>query len=54
MKTEASAIRRQIAQLERVVEQAEVDQLHPGRVEVLEALLEFHGRRLDEAEEEAP
>ena len=53
MTTEASVIRRQIAQLQREVEQAEVDQLHPGRIEVLEALLEFHNRRLDEAEDGA-
>ena len=53
MTTEASVIRLQIAQLEREVEQAEIDQLHPGRIEVLEALLDFHNRRLDEAEDGA-
>ena len=48
----ASAIRQQIARLEGEVERADVDQLSDGRIEVLEALLEFHSRRLNEIERE--
>lgn len=42
------AIRRQIFRLAVEIEQAEADRLCPGKIEVLEALLEFHSRRLEE------
>ncbi|MHB2211822.1 hypothetical protein [Methylobacterium sp. CM6257] len=49
---QATAIRRQISRLAVEIEQAEADTICPGRIEVLEALLEFHTRRLGEVAEQ--
>ena len=45
---QVTAIRRQIFRLAVELEQAEAERLCPGRIEVLEALLAFQRRRLEE------
>ncbi len=52
---QVTAIRRQIFRLAVEIEQGEAHGLCPGRIEVLEALLAFQRRRLEEvAREGAP
>jgi hypothetical protein len=52
---QVKAIRRQISRLAVEIEQAEAERICPGKIEMLEALMEFHTRRLAEvARQDSP